>query len=110
MPASPGLAGMLNSYLSISFHLSVEICVDALLILFIYGAFFVSRQQGVEGWGCNDASAPRHCNCLQPLGTDLITPFIIFNLFTFHPFRNSKVMDGLRCGSPLQRQLDLCCS
>lgn len=86
MPASPRLAGMLNSYLSISFHLAVEICVDALLILFIYGAFFfVSRQQGVDGWGCNDASAPRHWNCLQPLGTDLITPFIIFNLFAFPP-------------------------
>lgn len=51
MPASPGLAGMLNSYLSISFHLSVEICVDALLILFIYGAFFCQPPAGGGGLG-----------------------------------------------------------
>lgn len=50
MRASPELAGMLNSYLSIFFHLSVEICADVLLILLIYRAFFfVSREQGVEG-------------------------------------------------------------
>lgn len=80
MRASPELVGLLNSYLSISFHLSVEICAGALLILLIYA----NRQQGVEGGGCcDDASAPKRWNCLQLHGADLITPFTIFNLFVF---------------------------
>lgn len=70
MPASPGLAGMLNSYLSISFHLSVEICVDGLLILFIYGSFFLSAAS--RGWRVGAAMMHMHqdngivCNHLAP--------------------------------------------
>lgn len=84
MQASLELAGMLNSYLSISFHLSVKICADVLLILLIYRAFFfVSREQGVEAGGCDDTSEAKCGNCLRPLGAKLITPFTIFNLFVF---------------------------
>lgn len=84
MQASSELAGMLNSYLSISFYLSVEIYADALLILLIYRASFLSAAN--RGWttgGCDDTSLPKRWNCLQSLTADLITPFTIFNLFVF---------------------------
>lgn len=106
MAVSWRLAGMLNSYLSIPFHFSLEISVDGLLVLLVY-----------EGYcPCDNAFVLTFICCVSSVYTYLMTSFVIFLICLFFCTQkcescpNSITTDSACLLVPLQRQLDPCCS